>query len=95
MPRANRLELGLLCLEYTVKLGSEHDVALDLQLARHECLLAVDLAVSHVHEGCDREREGSSQFSVLCACVSVLRMCYSLSSVQLTVTSALPLAGPS
>ena len=44
------LKLGLLGLEDSVELGCEHNVALDLQLARHECLLAVELAVGHVHE---------------------------------------------
>lgn len=48
---STRLELSLLGLEDTVELGSEHDVALDLELARHECLLAVELAVSHVDKG--------------------------------------------
>lgn len=47
----NCLELGLLALENTVKLGSEHDVALDLELAGHESLLAVHLAVGEVDEG--------------------------------------------
>ena len=45
------LKLGLLRLEDTVELSGEHDVTLDLQLARHECLLAVELSVGHVHEG--------------------------------------------
>ncbi len=47
---ARRLELGLLGLEHAVELGGEHDVALDLELARHEGLLAVDLAVGEVDE---------------------------------------------
>lgn len=46
-----RLELGLLGLEHAVELSGEHDVALDLELARHEGLLTVDLAVSEVDEG--------------------------------------------
>lgn len=45
------LELGTLRLEHTVELGSEHDVALDLELARHESLLAVELALSEVDKG--------------------------------------------
>ena len=35
------LELGTLRLEHTVELGSEHDVALDLELARHLSLIHI------------------------------------------------------
>lgn len=41
----------LLGLEDTVELGSEHDVALNLELTAHERLLAVHLTIGKVGEG--------------------------------------------
>lgn len=41
----------LLSLEHSVELGSKHNVTLDLELAAHEGLLAIDLAISEVGEG--------------------------------------------
>lgn len=68
---ARRLELGLLGLEHAVELGGEHDVALDLELARHEGLLAVDLAVGEVDEGVVREVDGDISLALGLALVSL------------------------
>ncbi len=46
-----RLELALGRLEDAVELGREHDVALDLELAGHERLLGVELAVRERDKG--------------------------------------------
>jgi len=64
------LELGLLGLEHTVELGGEHDVALDLELAGHESLLAVNLAVGEVDEGVIGEVDGDISLSLGLALVS-------------------------
>lgn len=55
---AHRLKLALGRLEDGVELGREHDVALDLELAAHEGLLSVELAVGQVLESLVRERDG-------------------------------------
>lgn len=55
---AGDLELGLGDLEDGVELGGEHNVALDLELAGHEGLLGVDLAVGEAEEGVVREVDG-------------------------------------
>lgn len=52
------LELGLGGLEHTVELGRQHDVALDLELAGHERLLGVDLAVGEADKGVVGEGDG-------------------------------------
>lgn len=44
----SQLQLGLSTLEDSVELGREHDVALDLELARHEGLLSVQLAIGQL-----------------------------------------------
>ena len=49
------LELGLGDLEDRVELGREHNVALDLELAGHEGLLRIDLAVREADERVVRE----------------------------------------
>lgn len=64
------LELGLLGLEHTVEFGGEHDVALDLELAGHESLLAVNLAVGEVDEGVIGEVDGDISLSLGLALVS-------------------------
>ena len=70
---AVQLEVGLvpLGLENTVELGGEHDVALNLQLAGHESLLAVDLAVGEVDEGVVREVDGDISLALGLALVSL------------------------
>ena len=65
------LKLGLLGLEDVVKLSGEHDVALDLELAGHEGLLAVDLAVGEVDEGVVREVDGDISLALGLALVSL------------------------
>lgn len=67
----NCLELSLLRLEDTVELGGEHDVALDLELARHESLLAVDLAVSEIDEGVVGKVDGNIGLALGLALVSL------------------------
>lgn len=52
-----RLELALGGVEDGGELGREHDVALDLELAGHESLLGVDLAVGEALEGVVRHRD--------------------------------------
>ena len=52
------LGLGLRLLEDGVELGGLHDVALDLELARHEEALGVGLAGDEVAEVGVREGEG-------------------------------------
>jgi len=65
------LKLGLLGLEDVVKLGGKHDVALDLELAGHEGLLAVDLAVGEVDEGVIGEVDGNISLALGLALVSL------------------------
>ena len=45
-------------LENTVKLRGKHHVPLGLQFAGHECLLAVELALSELCEGVVGEDDG-------------------------------------
>ena len=80
--RARCLELGLLGLEDTVELGGEHDVALDLELAGHEGLLAVDLAVGEVDERVVREVDGDVGLALGLALVSLGVLCASKVQVK-------------
>ena len=57
-PRHHTLRTGKSHLQDTIKLGREHHVALRLELAAHERLLAVELALRKLGEGLIREDDG-------------------------------------
>lgn len=60
-----QLGLGLRLLQHRVQLGRLHDIALDLQLARHEQALRVGLAGDELGEVIIGEGQGDYEIAVV------------------------------
>jgi len=64
MQQRPKLHLRLGGLQQTVKLGSEHDVALCLELASHEGFLAIKLSLCQLGQGVITEDDGDVCFGL-------------------------------